>query len=568
MYSAEDRRLIEDYLPTAAISAKLSREKSARKGHISTLHLRRARRLLLSYWGALYGVLVPANQFEPGNGPKGKRKGFGRLNAANFAERLGKYPGNRCLIGLIFLYVEAFDAMGQETNPLGANALLQNVQEVMTGVDEYVPVEEPAPKEEPLVLDMRACVELALAQHPRVLKAGEDAAAARARIGQAKSRRLPQAKLQAAYTYSEGFSQDFGGSSIINQFIGLDSFDTEWGTISGTASVEQVLYAGGQIQAAVRASKFLAESESWKKKAVYDQVEFEAKQAFYDCLLTQALIEVAQDSVTTFERHRSDAAQMLEVGLVSRFEVLRAETELGARQTDLESACSAAKIALLNLRRILGTPQDRPIELSGNIEWIPPVEPVDTLIAEAKEHRAELLALDQAIKAAEQQVRVKWGEFLPKAAANAQYVKSEGDTMFQPEGFSVTVGAQWDIYAGGRRKHEVQEAKAQRNSLEHQRADVWRLVEMDVRQAYIRVQESIAKIRKEKGTVELGREGLRLAQVRFQEGVGRQAETLDAELALTQARTTLAQALRDYAVALAALDKAVGQSILSQEAAR
>ncbi|PXF54130.1 MAG: hypothetical protein C4B57_08250 [Deltaproteobacteria bacterium] len=41
------RRLIEDYLPIQAISAEASREKSVRKGHISTLHLWRARPLSL-----------------------------------------------------------------------------------------------------------------------------------------------------------------------------------------------------------------------------------------------------------------------------------------------------------------------------------------------------------------------------------------------------------------------------------------------------------------------------------------------------------------------------------------
>jgi len=39
-----DRRLIEDYLPIQAISKEASREKSVRKGHISTLHLWWARR--------------------------------------------------------------------------------------------------------------------------------------------------------------------------------------------------------------------------------------------------------------------------------------------------------------------------------------------------------------------------------------------------------------------------------------------------------------------------------------------------------------------------------------------
>jgi putative DNA methylase len=49
----DDRRLIEDYLPIQEISAEASREKSVRKGHISTLHLWWARRPLVACRAAL-----------------------------------------------------------------------------------------------------------------------------------------------------------------------------------------------------------------------------------------------------------------------------------------------------------------------------------------------------------------------------------------------------------------------------------------------------------------------------------------------------------------------------------
>jgi putative DNA methylase len=90
----DDRRLIEDYLPIEAISAEASREKSVRKGHISTLHLWWARRPLVACRAAVYGALVPASRFRPANGPKEKRDSLTRANAAKFVERLCKYPGN------------------------------------------------------------------------------------------------------------------------------------------------------------------------------------------------------------------------------------------------------------------------------------------------------------------------------------------------------------------------------------------------------------------------------------------------------------------------------------------
>ncbi len=90
----DDRRLIEDYLPIQAISAEASREKSLRKGHISTLHLWWARRPLVACRAAVYGALVPASRFVPNNGSDQQKKSLGRANAAKFVERLCKYPGD------------------------------------------------------------------------------------------------------------------------------------------------------------------------------------------------------------------------------------------------------------------------------------------------------------------------------------------------------------------------------------------------------------------------------------------------------------------------------------------
>nr|MBA2449691.1 DUF1156 domain-containing protein [Chloroflexota bacterium] len=90
----DDRRLIEDYLPIQAISKEAAREKSVRKGHISTLHLWWARRPLVAARAAVYGALVPASQFAPADGSTVNARSLGRANAAKFVERLCKYPGD------------------------------------------------------------------------------------------------------------------------------------------------------------------------------------------------------------------------------------------------------------------------------------------------------------------------------------------------------------------------------------------------------------------------------------------------------------------------------------------
>lgn len=59
-----DRRLIEDFLPINYISAESSREKSVRKGNISTLHIWWGRRPLTACRAAVYAALVPATKGE------------------------------------------------------------------------------------------------------------------------------------------------------------------------------------------------------------------------------------------------------------------------------------------------------------------------------------------------------------------------------------------------------------------------------------------------------------------------------------------------------------------------
>ncbi|MBN2309554.1 MAG: TolC family protein, partial [Candidatus Hydrogenedentes bacterium] len=299
--------------------------------------------------------------------------------------------------------------------------------------------------------------------------------------------------------------------------------------------------------------------EEWLKESALVQLEYETKQAYYDTVLASAMVRVAEGSVRTFQRNLADAEQILAVGRMSEFEVLRARTELGSREAGLVAARNAERLAFANLRRVLALPQHAAIALEPKLGWEPDMTPVEQWIDYAFAHRPEILALEKAIQAAEQDVRRVQGQFKPSVGGTVQYQNTGKGGAAMADGWTFSIGGEWELYAGGRRKYEVAEAKANLSGLEHQLEDLYRLVELDVTQAHIQLRDAMAKIRSERGTLDLGREGLRLAEVRFKEGAGTQSETLDAELALRAAESSLVQALRDYAVANASLERAVGK---------
>lgn len=123
----EDRRLIEDYLPIQPISAAAAGEPRS-KGHISTLHVWRARRPLVACRAAIYGALVPASRFVPNGASDEKKKSLGRANAAKFVERLCQYPGNPSVIAEAQRHI--LEAHAERlTAETGRNITVQDIQD-------------------------------------------------------------------------------------------------------------------------------------------------------------------------------------------------------------------------------------------------------------------------------------------------------------------------------------------------------------------------------------------------------------------------------------------------------
>lgn len=479
--------------------------------------------------------------------------------------------------------------------------LLEGSEEIISSLEQFVAAQEAQEETlagQPMVLTARKCVELAVTQNAQAFVAQDDLEAAQARIGQARSRMKPQVKGSMTFTHTEfntrdmssmmgglGGTSSLGGSSsglgsggllqqrpVLNflksQILGgmssgsslTSMFEAEDDIRTDKVELNQVFYAGGQIRAAINASKFLAESQEWQKEATLAQLEYQAKQAFYDAAASAALVLVAEASVTSFERNLADAQQMFDVGMVSSFEVLRAQTELGSRKADLVEARNVQQLAQANLRRTIAVPQDTPLALEAKLDWVPYTPDVDETVAFAYEHRPEILALRKGLDAAKADLDRVRGQYKPQVGGNIQWQNVDGGGFSQPDGWTFSVASQLDIYAGGRRKHETVESKAKIQSIEDQLKDLEGLVELDVTQAVIQIKDSLARIASENGTRKLAQEGLRLAELRFQEGVGTQSETLDAELALTNAERSLVQALRDLAVAYSSLERAIGES--------
>lgn len=417
----------------------------------------------------------------------------------------------------------------------------------------------PVPREAPAVIELtlETCVARALARNVEALVAETEVALREAEAGQARSGRRPQVAAEAAYNYVEDL--DFGiDGGFLGGFVDTESFSPEKETITTRLTVTQVLYAGGQIQAAVRASRHLAESEAWRRGAVRQEVAYLARQAYHDAIAARAAEQVAEEAEAAFARHLRDTEILAKEGALTDYEVMRARTEVAARAADVAAARAQVERADIGIRRVLGLPPGQPVQCGPAGQAPPAPAPGTDFGAIARAQRPEVHALRDALAAAEAQRRGVIGKYLPQASTTVTWVEVDGGGQSNPDGWQVNVGARWDLYMGGQRRHERAAARARAEGLRHELAELERGVAHDVDLALARLSEAQAAVRARRENAELAAESVRLADIRYREGIGTQTEIIDAELERARARSGLVFALRDYHVALAALERAAG----------
>ena len=119
----------------------------------------------------------------------------------------------------------------------------------------------------------------------------------------------------------------------------------------------------------------------------------------------------------------------------------------------------------------------------------------------------------------------------------------------------------WDFFDGGGTQGRIREARAGAEKAEVNLVDKTRRIEQEVRTAYSRLIEAREVLQSQKKVVEQAEEAVQLADVRYEAGSGIQLDVIDAEAALTEARTTQIEAVRNYLVARARLERAIGLDI-------
>ena len=413
-------------------------------------------------------------------------------------------------------------------------------------------------------LSLGECIDLALKQNSAILKGQSDLKAAYGVVVQMRAIAIPKLRATANYEFNNALE-----SLQLPPPAPPVTFQQEQSWSAGLRVVQSI-YEGGRIRSSLKAARLTKEQAILDFQRVVADTLVDVRIAYFDILLAAQQIVVREASVKLLIRELEDTRRRFEAGTVPRFNVLRAEVELANAQPKLIRAKNDHRIAKNNLANLLGYNlprnvwEDIPLQLSGRLEAEPYEIQLPAAIARALEKRPELGALRKAENLRLEDVTRARASYWPSAQVFAGYgsrnSQFSSDLSRDVSGWNAGVQVSWDLFDGFLTKGKVQQTQALHDKAKFDVEDTMRRIELEVRTAHSQFIEAKEVLESQKKVVEQADEALRLANARAEAGTGTQLDVLSAQTALTEARSTQVQALRDYAVARARLERAAGDS--------
>lgn len=410
-------------------------------------------------------------------------------------------------------------------------------------------------------LSLPEAIEITLQQNANILKSKADIEANQGVVLQTRAIAFPVLRNTGEFT-----ANDPGLTEQFPRIIPIPQPDQRWRL---GLTLVQSLYEGGRIRSAFRSAELSKEQALLQYQTTVADALLDVYIAYYDVLLAEQLIGVQEASVQLLTKELTDNQSRFDAGTVPRFNVLRAEVELANARPRLIRARNASRIARNNLATVLGFNVPRhvfeeiPLQLSTELEALPYEFSLPVALGKALEERPEIGVLRKNEGLRREQIVNARAGYKPSIQAFGGYAARNSnfseDLTDQVHGWNAGVQLSWNWFDGFYTKGRVQEARALHSRSIIELDDTSRRIEQEVRTAYSFFIEAREVLESQRKVQEQAEEALRLAKARSDAGTGTQLDVLSAQTALTEARSTQVQALREYAVARARLERATGQ---------
>jgi outer membrane protein, heavy metal efflux system len=401
-----------------------------------------------------------------------------------------------------------------------------------------------APDQSPPALEtltLEQCIGLALEQNPLVLSSLDQYRASLARVNQAKAWSQP--------------SLDYDSDLQPGLFDFRGSGESYFG-VSQTIEFPGKIGLRGKI-ASKESEEILADIDLLKL-----DLSFQVKEAFYGILIAQEKLKYAEQDLELTQDFLNKAEVKHAAGDIALVEVLRARVEASKAANAVRVAGNDVRLAKAQLNFLLARKKYEALNVQGDIKR--PFVSLDLkqLKARALDFRPEIRRIGFSLE--RESLRKKQGvlSYLPDFDLGLSRHRLVGEMTT----WDFTLSFPVPLFFWQPKKGEIAEAEALMKSLQNEEVHLRNAISLEVEEAYMNALTAGQQITLfEQQILTQAEEVYKMFLFSFQEGEIGGIELIEARRTLIEARKSYADALFNYDITIAALEKSIGQSLEGEQ---
>ncbi len=392
----------------------------------------------------------------------------------------------------------------------------------------------------------------AIANNQRIVAAQADSQAAEQQLFAAQGQRHPQLNISTGYTQ---LSETPAANAAINgrttQFATAQA-----GSLKAQAMVSLPLFTSGRISHNIDAAEAIKRAIQQNEKTTVLNIKWQVANAFIAVFRAEKALEATDSHVLSLKSHAKDVQNQYQQGMVARNDLLASQVELSNAEQLVLQKQNKLDIAKAKFNQLLNRDLMSEVNLLEQFPELPQGS-LSKLNQQALTQRPELKALSEQISSLEHQASSETANLLPQVNISGGYQYEENKYTTFENMWVANATLNWRLYDGSTR-YRSHAVKQQSLSLKIQRSDLMGQIKLQIRQAWLDIQETSKRIQVTKQTISQADENLKVSTERYQQGLATNTEVLDAEDLRIRAKNNLNNAQYDAVMAKLNLRRALG----------
>lgn len=329
--------------------------------------------------------------------------------------------------------------------------------------------------------------------------------------------------------------------------------------------IVQPVFTGGKIFFNYKNAELDLKLAKEKEKNSQADTILNVRKMFYNIQILQELLKAHNEAFSLAESNFNNVKKSFDLGMVSKYDLLRSELAFSSTRPDVLRVENLLETSILGLKMILGLPGTQAIRLQGELGYKPLQLELVKLLQSSLNNRSELLQLQMQKQKIDNLLKITWAQYIPNFSLVASYSYQSDNLNFTKKNwdnyYNISLGVSFPIFTGLKRSAQIGEMKVLQKIMDinvKQLSDANRL---EIESKYRTINQEYETIQLGLKNMESAKEGVRIAELNYREGMITILELNSSYNELTRAKVNYLQALYNYNIAIAELEKLTGINI-------